>query len=176
LLDITSDLGVPVVAAFSTRPDGCGFALGLGARTTLPEAAIAAIFEMCQSELSLHVIAAKRRESGDVALNESDRRQVARATRLDTRACTLLHPDDAAVAAPAALVGDPMQALVRVLADREIVAYALDLTRPRFGVPVVRVIAPGLQSEPCDIIGARLAQVIAETGGGARHSGGIALL
>jgi ribosomal protein S12 methylthiotransferase accessory factor len=176
LLDITTDLGVPVVAAFSARPDGFGFALGLGARTTLPEAAIAAIFEMCQSELSLHVIAAKRRESGDAALNESDRRQIARATMLDTRERTLLHPGDAAVVAPAALVGDPMEALVRMLAARGIVAYSLDLTRPRFGVPVTRVIAPGLQSEPCEIIGERLARAIAETGGGARHSGGIALL
>ena len=64
LLDITSDLGVPVVAAFSMRRDGFGVAVGFGARTTLAEAAQAAIFEMCQSELSLHVIAAKRRQSG----------------------------------------------------------------------------------------------------------------
>ena len=52
----------------------------------------------------------------------------------------------------------------------------LDLTRLRFGVPVVRVIAPGLQLDPCEIIGERLAQVIAATGGGAQHSGGITLL
>jgi ribosomal protein S12 methylthiotransferase accessory factor len=176
LLDITSDLGIPVVAAFSSHPDGFGFALGLGARTTLAEAATAAIFEMCQSELSLHVIAAKRRESGDAALNESDRCQLARATMLDTRECTLLHPDGAAPVPQAALVGDPIEALVHMLAARGIVAYSLDLTRPRFGVPVVRVIAPALQSEPCEITGDRLARAIAETGGGARYSGGIALL
>jgi ribosomal protein S12 methylthiotransferase accessory factor len=176
LLDITTDLGVPVVAAFSAREDGYGFALGLGARTTLAEASIAAIFEMCQSELSLHVIAAKRRESGEAALNESDRRQVARATMLDTNNCLLLHPVDTKVAAPMPFLGDPVQSIVQLLAVRGIVAYALDLTRPRFDVPVVRVIAPGLQSEPCEIIGERLAQAIAETGGGASHSGGIALL
>jgi hypothetical protein len=51
LLDITTDLGVPVVAAFSARPDGYGFALGLGARTSLAEATGSAILELCQSEL-----------------------------------------------------------------------------------------------------------------------------
>jgi ribosomal protein S12 methylthiotransferase accessory factor len=176
LLDITTDLGVPVVAAFSCRPDGYGFALGLGARATLAEAARSAIFEMCQSELSLHVIAAKRREAGEAALNESDRRQVLRATTLDTRGCLLLQPDDAAVGSPVVLDGDPVRAIVGLLAARGIVAYSLDLTRPEFGVPVVRVIAPGLQSDPCEIVGERLAAAIAETGGGAEHSGGIVLL
>jgi ribosomal protein S12 methylthiotransferase accessory factor len=37
-------------------------------------------------------------------------------------------------------------------------------------------LAPGLQLEPCEIVGARLARVIAETGGGAIHHGGMPLL
>jgi ribosomal protein S12 methylthiotransferase accessory factor len=41
---------------------------------------------------------------------------------------------------------------------------------------VVRVIAPALQLEPCEIVGDRLAQAIDETGGGAQYSGGVALL
>jgi ribosomal protein S12 methylthiotransferase accessory factor len=172
LLDITTGLRVPVVAAFSTRPDGYGFALGLGCRTTLKEAARSAIFEMCQSELSLHVIAAKRVQSGEAALNESDLRQHARATLLDTRRCLLLRPDPA----PAAATFDAtLEMIVQNLAERGIVAYSIDLTRPRFGVPVVRVIAPELQNEPCKIDTERLARVIAETGGGAQYTGGIAL-
>ncbi len=176
LLDITTDLGVPVVAAFSTRAGGYGFALGMGARATLAEAAEAAIFEMCQSELSLHVIAAKRAQSGQAALNESDLRQDARAALLDPRACLLLRPSDAAATAPEALAGDPVQTITQRLAERGIIVYTLDLTRPRFGVPVIRVIAPGLQYKPCDIIGPRLARAIAETGGGRQYNGGIALL
>jgi ribosomal protein S12 methylthiotransferase accessory factor len=134
------------------------------------------IFEMCQSELSLHVIAAKRRESGEAALNESDRRQHARATILDDRACLLLQPDDAGPATHDALSGDPVTAITQRLAEQGIIAYSLDLTRPRFAVPVVRVIAPGLQSEPCEITTERLARTIAETGGGTKHSAGMALL
>ncbi|MEA2738839.1 MAG: ribosomal protein methylthiotransferase accessory factor [Acetobacteraceae bacterium] len=176
LLDITTDLGVPVVAAFSARPDGYGFALGLGARTSLAEATGSAILELCQSELSLHVIEAKRLEAGEAALNESDRRQVARATMLDTRTCPLLQPDDAEAAPPPTLSDDPAEAIARLLAARGIVAYTLDLTRPRFEIPVVRAIAPGLQLDPCDLIGDRLARAIAETGGGAPHSAGIVLL
>lgn len=175
LLDITTDLGVPVVAAFSNRHDGHGFALGLGARTTLADAACSAIFEMCQSELSLHVIAAKRHESGDAALNDSDRRQLARAAALDPDHCVLLQPDSAAKA-PVSLADDPMGAIVQLLAAHGIVAYSLDLTRARFGVPVIRVLAPALQSDPCDIVGDRLARAIAETGGGAKYHGGTMLL
>jgi ribosomal protein S12 methylthiotransferase accessory factor len=176
LLDITTELGVPVVAAFSARPDGYGFALGLGARTTLADAAHSAIFEMCQSELSISVIESKRMESGQAALNQSDLRQQTRATGLDTHACTLLQPTNDQAAAPVALAGDPVAAITQQLENRGIIAYSLDLTRPRFEIPVVRVIAPGLQSEPCEIIGERLAQAIAGTGGGAPHSGGIVLL
>jgi ribosomal protein S12 methylthiotransferase accessory factor len=176
LLDITTDLGIPAVAAFSLRKDGYGFALGLGAGTSLREAARSAIFEMCQSELSLHVIEAKRRESGDAALNESDLRQHARAALLDTRTCLLLQPGGGVAEEPAAFTGDPVEAITRQLDDRGIVAYSLDLTRPEFDVPVVRVIAPGLQNEPCAIASGRLARAIAETGGGAKYSGGVALL
>jgi ribosomal protein S12 methylthiotransferase accessory factor len=176
LLDITSDLGIPVVAAFSSRSDGYGFALGLSAGTGCADAVRSAIFEMCQSELSLHVIAAKCRESGQAALNDSDLRQYARASVLDTHGCLLLQPDGGASVTPAELSDDPVEAIVRPLAKRGIVTYSIDLTRPRFQVPVVRVIAPGLQSEPSEIIGDRLVQAIAETGGGAQHSGGLALL
>jgi ribosomal protein S12 methylthiotransferase accessory factor len=62
------------------------------------------------------------------------------------------------------------------LQARDIAVYAIDLTRPQFLVPVVRVLAPALQLEPCEIIGARLARVMAETGGGAIHHGGMPLL
>lgn len=175
LLDITSDLGVPVVAAFSTLQDGRGFAFGLGARPNLADAAGSAIFEMCQSELSLHVIAAKRRQSGEAALNDSDRRQLARAAALSPDNCLLLQPDDAADAT-VPLVGNPLTVMLQLLAARGIAVYSLDLTRQQFGVPVIRVLAPGLQSNPCSIVGGRLARAIAETGGGAKPEGELALM
>ena len=175
LLDITSDLGVPVVAAFSTRHDGGGFAFGLGARPTLADASGSAIFELCQSELSLHVIAAKRQQSDEAALNDSDRRQLARAATLTPDTCPLLQPGDGADQT-VPLTGNPLTAIVQMLAARGIAVYSLDLTRPQFGVPVIRVLAPGLQSNPCSIVGDRLARAIAETGGGAKPDGGLALM
>ena len=54
--------------------------------------------------------------------------------------------------------------------------FALDLTRPRFAIPVARVIAPGLQPEPSEIITPRLADMIAQTGGGCKYTGGVALI
>jgi ribosomal protein S12 methylthiotransferase accessory factor len=54
--------------------------------------------------------------------------------------------------------------------------FCIDLTREFFGVSVVRMIAPGLQLEPSEIVTARLRDAIARTGGGATYTGGIALL
>jgi ribosomal protein S12 methylthiotransferase accessory factor len=175
LLDITTDLGVPVVAAFSTNPDGHDFALGTAARTTQPDAARSAIFEMCQSELSLHVIAVKQRESGQAALNESDRRQQSRAASLNPETCLLLRPDDD-TSEPDIVSNETLHAMARRLAGRGITAWSIDLTHPLFEVPVVRVIAPALQPEPSKIISPRLARVIAETGGGGQHCGNIPIL
>jgi ribosomal protein S12 methylthiotransferase accessory factor len=179
LLDITTDVGIPVVVALSGRADGFGFAYGFGARLTLAEAARSAIFELCQVELGQHVIAAKRAESGDGALNESDRKQWRRGTAFDTRTCQLLQPEtglgEVSASSPDVPLSSLEQALERLEA-RGIAAYRINLTRPAFDIPVVRVLAPALQLEPCQIVGPRLAQMIDQTGGGAVHHGGMPLL
>ncbi|WP_210186252.1 YcaO-like family protein [Afipia sp. GAS231] len=175
LLDITTDVAIPVIAAISTGPDGYGFAVGFGARLTVADAARAAVFELCQVELGLHVVAAKRRESGDEAMNESDRRQLRRGT-FDTKKCALLQPQTGDFAEPSTTPASSLQHVLDRLQARDIAVYAIDLTRPQFLVPVVRALAPGLQLEPCEIVGARLARVIAETGGGVMQHGGMPLL
>jgi ribosomal protein S12 methylthiotransferase accessory factor len=179
LLDITTDVDIPVVVALSGRADGFGFAYGFGARLTLAEAARSAIFELSQVELGKHVIAAKRHESGDGALNENDRKQWRRGTLFDTKACRLLQPESAAGEFPESssdvALSSLQQALERLEA-RGIAAYRIDLTRPTFGIPVVRVLAPALQLEPCQIVGPRLARMIEQTGGGAMHHGDMPLL
>jgi ribosomal protein S12 methylthiotransferase accessory factor len=185
LLDITTDVGIPVVVALSGRADGFGFAYGFGARLNLAEAARSAVFELCQVELGQHVIEAKRRESGDGALNESDRKQWRRGTAFDTRTCQLLQPETGlgeisalggiSANSPDVALSSLQQALERLEA-RGIATYRINLTRPAFGIPVVRVLAPALQLEPCQIVGPRLARTIAQTGGGAVHHGGMPLL
>ena len=72
--------------------------------------------------------------------------------------------------------GPGVQQVLERLEALGIAVYWIDLTRPQFGVPVVRVLAPGLQLDPCEIVGARLARMIGETGGGAKHHMGMLLL
>lgn len=61
LLDITTDIGFPVVAAVASDPDGRVIAMGSAARPTLEDAALAAVTEMVQTEVSLE----HAREAGD---------------------------------------------------------------------------------------------------------------
>ncbi len=179
LLDITTDLGIPVVAAVSARPGGRGFTYGLACRLTRVAAAAAAVFELCQMELGYRLAAHRRQEQGDAALTEGDHGHLHRADLIDVARCALLHPtarDRPAWTGPATAGEAPaLHHLVAWLASRRVEAYVIDLTRPELGVPVVRVIAPALQLDPCAIMSERLARMIARTGGGDRSTGGVAL-
>jgi ribosomal protein S12 methylthiotransferase accessory factor len=179
LLDITTDVGVPCVAAVSCGTDGFGFAFGLAARPTLKAAAHSAILEMCQLELALAVVEAKRRERGDAALNARDRGHRRRATMIDADQCPLLQPVPERkrhLAIDTTNPGAVLGLMVDRLAQLGIETFGLDLTRAGLAVPVARVIAPGLQPEPAEIITPRLADMIAQTGGGMKYTGGVALI
>jgi ribosomal protein S12 methylthiotransferase accessory factor len=179
LLDITTDIGVPCVAAVSCRADGFGFAFGLAARPTLKAAVRSAVLEMCQIELAHAVVEAKLRERGETALNEKDRVHQRRATMLNADRCLLLQPGPERPRHLAIGPTDPKAVLgliVDRLAQLGIEVFGLDLTRPRLSVPAARVIAPGLQPLPSEIVTPRLEDMIARTGGGATYTGGIALI
>jgi ribosomal protein S12 methylthiotransferase accessory factor len=180
LLDITTDLGIPAVAAVSVGPDGAGFCCGLAARPGLAGACRAALLELCQMELALAVVAAKREEGGEAALNPRDLSHQARFTGIHAARCALLHP----LGEPAPVVPEPPAAeaaaalavLVARLAAGGFDALLLPLTRPGLGVPVCRVLCPGLELEPAAVAGPRLAAMIAKTGGGDCLTGGIPLM
>ena len=178
LLDITTDIGVPCVAAVSCRSDGSGFAFGLAARPALEAAVRSAIVEMCQLELADAIVATKRRERGDGALNAQDRIHLQRAA-IDTDRCRLLQPV-AEHAAHLPLHATEASAIFGLIVQRlerlGVETFCIELTRQRFAVPVVRVIAPGLQLEPSEIVTARLQDTMARTGGGAIYTGGVALI
>lgn len=179
LLDITTDLGVPCIAAVSVRDDGRGFAYGLACRPTMAAAATSAIFELCQMELGQILAAAKLQARGEAALNDGDRAHLRRATLIDPATCALMHPMAPAKTTHEDTDADPasvLQRIVRHLADAGIESYAVDLTHPELNIPVVRVLAPGLQLEPCAIVTERLAATIRRSGGGDIHSHGVALL
>jgi ribosomal protein S12 methylthiotransferase accessory factor len=179
LLDITTDLDVPCIVAMSCRADGRGFACGLAARLAVEHAVRSALTEMCQMELAYDVVEQKRREGGDAALNEYDRRHIARSTLIDATSCALLHP--VAPGHPTAGFNPDTPArqlseLVGRLSARGIETFAVDLTRPTFGIPVVRIAAPALQMEPSEIATGRLLTARGRTGGGDLYTGGISLL
>jgi ribosomal protein S12 methylthiotransferase accessory factor len=179
LLDITTDIGVPCVAAVSCSADGFDFAFGLAARPTLKAAARSAILEMCQLELALAVVEAKRRESGEAALNERDGGHRRRATMINADQCPLLQPVPERKQHLAIDTTDPgavLQLIVDRLGQFGIETFSLNLTRPRFAVPVARVVALGLQVEPSEIVTPRLAEMITRTGGGMKYTGGVALI
>lgn len=178
LLDITTDIGVPCVVAVSCRPDGCGFAFGLAARPTLEAAARSAIVEMCQLELADAVVATKRVERGDAALNAQDRIHLRRAM-VNADQCALLQPD-AGRSVHLAINSTEASVICGLIVERlerlGIETFCLDLTRPWLAVPVMRTIAPGLQLEPSELVTARLQSAIAQTGGGTTYTGGVALI
>jgi ribosomal protein S12 methylthiotransferase accessory factor len=178
LLDITTDIGVPCVAAVSCRSDGSGFAFGLAARPALEAAVRSAIVEMCQLELADAIVATKRSERGDGALNAQDRIHLQRAA-IDADRCRLLQPV-AEHAAHLPLHATEASAIFGLIVQRlerlGVETFCIELTRQRFAVPVVRVIAPGLQLEPSEIVTARLQDTIARTGGGATYTGGVSLI
>jgi ribosomal protein S12 methylthiotransferase accessory factor len=179
LLDITTNIGVPCVAAVSCSANGFGFAFGLAARPTLKAAARSAILEMCQLELALAVVEAKRRESGEAALNKRDQGHRRRATMIDADRCPLLQPAPEPKQHLAIEATDPgavLQLIVERLGQFGIETFGLNLTRTQFAVPVARVIATGLQPEPSEIITPRLADMITQTGGGMQYTGGVALI
>jgi ribosomal protein S12 methylthiotransferase accessory factor len=179
LLDITSDIGIPCVAALSCNSDGFGFAFGLAARPTLAAAVGSAILEMCQIELADRVVEAKCRESGEAALNAQDRIHRRRATMINANECLLLRPVEEPLEHLSIDVTDAY-ALLSMMVNRlqrfGIETFGLDLTRPRFAIPVARIVTVGLQLEPSEFITPRLADMITRTGGGAAYTGGVVLI
>ncbi|MGL6060177.1 MAG: YcaO-like family protein [Bradyrhizobium sp.] len=179
LLDITTDIGIPAVAAMSCRADGSGFAFGLAARRSVGQAARSAALEMCQGELASAVVEAKRRERGEAALNARDHGHLQRAAAIDANHCALLYPASGAaehLSIDGADASAALHLIVRRLAGMGIETYGLDLTCRSFGIPVARVIAPALQAEPSTIVTSRLSGMIARTGGGDPFTSGIPLI
>ena len=133
---------------------------------------------MCQLELADVVVATKRNEGGDDALNAQDRIHLQRAA-IHVDRCKLLHPVDEQTDY-LSIDATEESAVFRLIAERleglGVETFCIDLTRQQFAVPVVRVIAPGLQHEPSEIVTARLQNAIGRTGGGASYTGGVALI
>lgn len=176
LLDITTDLGVPTVAAVSVDQDGRGMACGLAARLEWPAAARAAVLEMCQMEMAVSVAEAKRAESGEAALNEVDRRHLRRAA-FAAADCELLHPCGISPADTAATIeGGELEHLVDRLSACGVRIFLIDLTRPDLNIPVVRAVSAALQPFAASVLTERFARLRCCTDGGEAATSGTPLV
>lgn len=159
LLDISSDLGVPVVAAASCNSDGFGLCCGHAAGATIAAAGDAAVRELAQMELAARLSASKRAVRGDAALNDADRQHLRRFTTVNVATTPALHP----LAPPSPPLDLPahdplatLAALRQCLAASGLAPCALDLTRAVSGIPVTRVVCPGLEQGMLSPPGSRL--------------------
>lgn len=158
LLDITSDLQIPCVAAISVNPRGLEIACGLAAAISLQDAACSAVREMFQFELAYHLIAVKRHVNPDHAMSPPELRQMELGARVHADSEPLLHPAFAPrrhSQGPAGKGAELEWAVSRIeaLGFR---AFYVDLTRAEFGIPVAKVVVPGLQLDPSDAPTSRL--------------------
>jgi ribosomal protein S12 methylthiotransferase accessory factor YcaO len=126
LLDLTTDIGLPVVAAVSSDPDGRHVALGSAARLQIADAALAAVTEMVQTEVAME----DARQAGDP---EVFLWNALASTDLQPQ----FHPTIGARPAPP---GD----LLQRLADLGLAALSVDLTLQGDPLPSMRVLVPGL--------------------------------
>ncbi|NKC31192.1 YcaO-like family protein [Falsiroseomonas selenitidurans] len=167
LLDLTTDLGVPTVAAIAFDGSGSGFLCGTAAGPLLEEAARAAVMERLQNELAVALAAAKRQEFGASALGPRDRAHLLRHATVTAEALPII----AAAAAPRgpAPPGPDFAAIAGRLQARGHAVLVHDHRRAVPGIPVSRVLATGLACEPSTDLPPRLAAAIARTGGGPGH-------
>jgi ribosomal protein S12 methylthiotransferase accessory factor len=178
LLDITTDLGIPCVVAASADAAGRGLVCGMAARLTPEAAANAAVLELCQMEMSRHLVLLKLCREGEAALADTERRQLRRMTEIDATQCALLHPcaDAPAVQYCAASGSTSLDILAGHLARQGVDCAVVDLTRRELRVPVARVLVPQLQPLPVIARSRRLGEAIARTGGGFNYSGAIEIM
>ncbi len=165
LLDITADLGVPVVAALSFGPDGRGFCCGTAARPEWAAAAHAATLELCQNELAVALAVARRDGAGAAGMPERDLAHLARHEAVLAAACLA----NAAAGAMGGLSPGAEASFDGIAARLQARGYDVLSYEHRsawLGMAVERVIIPGLACEPSSEVSPRLARALAETGGG----------
>ena len=129
LLDITTNIGIPCVAAASCDPDGRHIAIGSAANPDMSDAAISAVTEMLQTEASMALAAHSA---------EPDIAEWFAKANLKTMA--QFSPAGAQAGRPQAPADGPLQNLL----DAGFAPLEVECTRPGDPLPCVRALVPGL--------------------------------
>ena len=139
LYDITNDIGVPVFAAVSAEEGGRDVVLGFAARVESHAAAIAALSEMLQMEVSLKAA----RAMGEAAGNWTQwRAQVSLATPPLDGKSKLAPSQIEASRLPEA--SSQLAVALEACARNGIDLHFCDMTRSAIGIPVVRAMSAAL--------------------------------
>ncbi|MES2914714.1 MAG: YcaO-like family protein [Pseudomonadota bacterium] len=128
LLEITTDIGLPVVVAVAADADGRVVATGSAARPALKDAALAAVTEMVQTEVSL-----------DLAREAGQPEALAWIAHASMTEQPQFRPGPGRTSAPLAM--PELLARLTGLGHR---ALAVEMTLPGDPMPAMRVIVPGL--------------------------------
>jgi len=130
LFDLTSDIGIPVVAAVSRRQGSPpGWVLGFGAAPSLAEAAFQATAELAQLVPATDDPAQPNPAAWADIATEDDLPHLTRSESIHPSSLSSTHT---------------LTGLLHRLDTLGISVWVIDQTHPDLGVPVVRVVAPGL--------------------------------
>ena len=148
LIDLTHDMGIPVVAAISARRTGGpqNILMGFGAHLEPQIAALRAISEVTQF---YPAVAPNDVDGSAYDYDDAESQDWWRNTTLESH--PYLVPDPGAVAPPASMVtgtpdiGDAVAQVKARFEDRGLELLVLDQTRPDVGLPTVKVLAPGIR-------------------------------
>ncbi|HOB18089.1 MAG TPA: YcaO-related McrA-glycine thioamidation protein [Candidatus Methanoculleus thermohydrogenotrophicum] len=148
LRDITSDIGVPTVAAVAddvVLKDPALLTIGMGSHTSAQIAVLRALTEVAQSRLTQIHGAREDTDTADV------RRKIGyERTKRMNRHWFADGGDTVELAAIPSFDSDDFLTDINCVLDRLAAAglsrvIVVDLTRPEIGIPVVRVVVPGLE-------------------------------
>jgi ribosomal protein S12 methylthiotransferase accessory factor len=138
LFDITTDLDIPVMAAMSAEPDGSDITLGFSARLDPHSAAISALTEMLQMEVSLDAA----RALGDAAGSWAYWRDAIDVSTPPLDAASGVSFGTLPEAATG--LGSGLSALLDACARRNIDLWFADMTRPAICLPAFRALSTAL--------------------------------
>ena len=179
VLDITTELRVPCVAAVSWDSSGHRIACGTAARPSLASAVKAAFREMCQLEFGYHVVTQKSRQVGEQGLTDYDRAKLTQGDMLNAEELPMLRPSGTLADLTSLHICEGRMApsaLHNRLTEAGIEAYWVDLSRRDEKLHTIKAISPDLQPGTHEVRTQRLLRVLRQTGGTAEFARGTVLL
>jgi thiazole/oxazole-forming peptide maturase SagD family component len=157
VLDLTTDLGIPVCAAISYEPGGRIVAIGVTADFDADRAILSALTEMAQIEFSLQMRAALPVDRTDGSQFWLDNVSLQTAPHL--LPVGQQPPGHGVQAGPATV-----RNCLRICGAAGLRFFSLDLTRQTINVPVVRAIVLGMRPSRCRLAKGRLFDIPTKLG------------